>query len=198
MGTVNYPLELSFKKLALAHQLSVTDATGNLVWYVKQKMFKLKEEVTVFGDREQTRPLFQIKADRVIDFSARYTIRESASGMELGAIQRRGMRSIWRAQYEIARGGTTEFRVAEENPWIKVADHFFRDIPVVGILSGYVFHPSYLVTRAGGSEVARIEKKPAFFEGRFDIEQLTQLRDDEEKLVLVSLMMMLLLERSRG
>src|SRR3954470_21795060 len=140
-GHMNYPLELSFKKLALAHQLSVTDSTGNMIWYVKQKMFKLKEQVTVFGDREQTRALYEIRADRVLDFSARYTIRTADTHQEICAVQRRGMRSIWRAQYEFARGGVVEYEMREDNPWTKVGDALFSEIPVVGILSGYVFHP---------------------------------------------------------
>lgn len=195
---MNYPLELNFKKLALAHQLSVTDAGGTLLWYVKQKAFKLKEQVTVFGDREQTRPLFEINADRVLDFSAHYRIRSSATHGEIGALQRKGMKSIWKARYEIEAGGANVFIVEEENPWSKVADKLLGEVPVLGILSGYLFHPRFLVMRPGGAEVMRLEKKPAFFEGRFDIERLTTMTDTEENLVLLSLMMIVLLERHRG
>jgi hypothetical protein len=56
--TMNYPLDLSFKLLALASQIYVRDSQGNLVFYVKQKMFKLKEAITVFGDEAQTQPHF--------------------------------------------------------------------------------------------------------------------------------------------
>lgn len=195
---MNYPLELNFKKLALAHQLSVTDATGNLLWYVKQKAFKLKEQITVFADREQTRPLYEINADRVLDFSARYTIRDTGTKAEIGQVQRRGMRSILKARYEITRSGVNEFTVEEENPWSKVGDALFSEIPLVGILSGYVFHPKYLVKRTSGVDVMRMEKRPAFFEGRFDIECITQIADSEEKLALLGMMMVVLLERSRG
>jgi hypothetical protein len=160
---MNYPLELSFKKLALAHQLSVTDAAGNLIWYVKQKAFKLKEQVTVFADREQTRPLFEINADRMLDFSARYNIRAAGSGMEIGGIQRRGMRSLWKSSYEFERGGMVAFTMQEDNPWVKVADALLCELPIVGIFSGYMFHPRYTVKRsgaagAGSADVLRLEK----------------------------------------
>ena len=46
---MNFPLTLNFKKLALSPQISVTDASGRLLFYVKQKAFKLKEAVTVFA-----------------------------------------------------------------------------------------------------------------------------------------------------
>ena len=97
---MNYPLELSFKLIALASQIYVRDANGNLIGYVKQKLFKLKEDINVFADEGQTQLLYNIKADRVIDFSARYNFTD-ASGTPLGSIKRKGMRSIFRANYEI-------------------------------------------------------------------------------------------------
>ena len=46
---MQFPLQLRFKVLALATQIYVTDASGATVFYVKQKMFKLKEDIAVFG-----------------------------------------------------------------------------------------------------------------------------------------------------
>src|SRR5918994_4367707 len=92
---MNFPLQLRFKLLTIASQIAVTDAQGRLVYYAKQKAFKLKEAVTVFADEGQTRPLFKIAADRMLDISARYRI-EDEGGVEVGVLQRRGMRSLWR------------------------------------------------------------------------------------------------------
>ncbi|ASC71150.1 hypothetical protein XM38_021000 [Halomicronema hongdechloris C2206] len=50
------------------------------------------------------------------DFSARYTFTDP-QGMELGAIKRRGWRSIWRARYDIFDGDAVIFTIQEENPW---------------------------------------------------------------------------------
>ena len=58
------------------------------------------------------------------------------------------MRSLWRAHYEVSRdGGQPAFVIEEANPWAKVADRLLSELPVVGLISGYVFHPRYLVTR---------------------------------------------------
>ncbi len=100
---LNYPLDISFKVVALAPQISVTDASGNLVFYVKQKLFKLKEAVTVFADAQQTQPLYTMNADRVLDFSARYNFAD-LQGMPLGAVKRHGMKSLWKARYDILDG----------------------------------------------------------------------------------------------
>ena len=60
---LKYPLKLSFKILALSPQMSVFDANGNLVAYVKQKLFKLKEAVNVFSDEQQNQLMFSMKAE---------------------------------------------------------------------------------------------------------------------------------------
>lgn len=194
---MHYPLELQFKLWALAPQLSVTDTQGNLVFYVKQKLFKLKEAVTVCADAQQTNPLYSIKADRIIDFSARYHF-TSSSGIPLGSVKRRGLKSLWKAQYDIFDGDTLVMTIREKNPWVKVMDGLFGEIPILGIFSGYVFNPAFLVTRADETLVMSLEKQPSFFSRKFTIKQLNQLSEQEEIRVLLSLLMMILLERTRG
>jgi len=45
-----YPVKMSFKLLAVAPQISVRDANDTEVMYVKQKLFKLKEEINIFAN----------------------------------------------------------------------------------------------------------------------------------------------------
>jgi uncharacterized protein YxjI len=194
---VHYPLNLSFKIIAVAPQLSLTDNNGQLLFYVKQKLFKLKEAITVFADQAQTEPMFQINADRVIDWSARYTFTDR-SGMQLGAVKRQGMKSLWRARYDVLDQEHPVFTITEENPFAKVLDSLLGEVPVVGLISGYLFHPSYQVARSDGTAVMRLRKQPAFLEGRFTIEQLAPLNEREEQQALLSLLMLVLLERGRG
>jgi uncharacterized protein YxjI len=194
---MQYPLELTFKFWALAPQISIVDGQGNLVFYVKQKLFKFKEAITIFADVERTRPLYYIKADRIIDFSARYNFTDS-NGKDIGAVKRRGLRSLWRARYDIFDGDSSNLNIQEKNPWVKVADALFAEIPVLGMFTGYVFNPVYLVSRSDGTVVMRLEKIPAFLSRRFTIKAVDQLSDREEEQILLSLMMMLLLERNRG
>jgi hypothetical protein len=194
---LTYPLTFSFKILSWASQFSVHDSGENLIAYVRQKIFALKEAVTVFADEQRTRPLFTIQADRIIDWSARYHF-TSAQGQKLGAVKRRGMRSLWKATYDIMDGDNPLMIIQEENPWVKMADGLLSEIPILGMFSGYFFHPTYLVTRGDNSPVMRMTKQPAFFEGKFLVEKLGTLTEIEEQRVLLSLMMAILLERARG
>jgi uncharacterized protein YxjI len=198
---VNYtfPLQINFKVLAIAQQLSLTDASGNLIFYVKQKAFKLKEAVTVFADEQMTRPWFTINADRVLDFNANYSFTDY-NGRPFGSMRRQGRKSIWKAHYEIF-DGAQPYPVAiikEENPWSKVFDAMLGEIPLLGIFTGYLFHPSYLVSRPDGVPYMRLKKHSSFVGRRFSIDKLAQLNETEELRILLALMMMVLLERSRG
>lgn len=192
---MHFPLQIAFKRIALSPQIRVTDANGRLTHFVKQKLFKLKEAVTVFADEGQTRRLFEIRADRMLDFNAAYGI-TTADGRAIGQIRRQGMRSLWRAHYEIQAGGQT-LEVREENPWVKVLDGVFSELPIIGLFAGYWFHPAYRVTDRGAL-VARVQKTPALTEGRYRIEAHRPLEGDALDATLQGIFMMLLLERTRG
>jgi len=195
---MQYPLEVTLKIWTLAPKIAVTDAEGNLVFFVKQKLFKLREAIGVFADEAQTQKLYDLKADRIIDFSARYNFIDS-NGISLGAVKRKGLRSLWRAHYDIFDNQTSStLHIQEENPWVKVIDSLFAEIPILGTLSGYVFNPKYLVKRSDGTVVMRLEKRPSWLSRKFTIKPVDQLSSREETQALLSLLMMVLLERSRG
>lgn len=195
---MQYPLQLRFKIIAIAPQIYIDDASGNTAMYVKQKAFKLKEDITVYADDQQNVERFKIKADRIIDFNASYGFSD-ANGRELGAVKRQGVRSLWKASYGISDAhGNVSLTMREENPWVKVLDSLVEDVPVIGMLSGYFLNPSYLVTREDGTPVMRLTKRPSLLERRFEIEKLADLGGDEEARALLSTIMLVLLEKDRG
>ena len=139
---MQYPLSLSFKIMALAPQIFVRDANGDVVCYVKQKMFKLKEAVTVFRDQTKTDVFCEIKADRVIDWSAKYSFFD-ASGESFGSVKRKGMKSIWKAHYEVYDEADNHIsNISEENPMAKVMDSVLGEIPIVGFFPATCSTPS--------------------------------------------------------
>ena len=196
---LQYPLTLSFKILALASQATVTDANGRTVLYTKQKLLKFKEHVEIWTDKSQATRLAEIKANKVIDWSARYLFTDT-QGAPIGSVGRRGWRSLWKAHYESFNPGdeTPDFSIHEGNPWIKVADSIIGDIPLVGMFSGYFLHPSYQASRRDGTPAMRLTKQPAFWEGRFQIEKTADLTPREELNLFLSFLMLILLERRRG
>ncbi|MGB3200913.1 MAG: hypothetical protein WBA99_08420 [Nodosilinea sp.] len=194
---MQYPLEITFKIWTIAPRLTVTNADGNVVFFVKQKLFKLKEAIGVFADEAQTQRLYDIKADRIIDFSARYNFTDS-HGAVIGGVKRQGMRSLWKAHYDIFTPVNSDLHIQEENPWVKVLDSLFQEVPILGALSGYVLNPKYLVKRSDGTVVMRLEKQPSLLSRKFIVKPIDQLSPQEETQALLSLIMMILLERARG
>jgi hypothetical protein len=161
-------------------------------------MLKLKEEVQVFSNESRSELRYVIKADRWLDFTATYTFTDSR-GYELGKIARKGWASLWKAHYEILdERQQQDLLIREENPWAKVFDSMLGEVPVLGMLTGYLFHPAYIVTRPDGTLVARLTKEPSFFGRRFTIHKLTGFETGEEQRILLGLMMLILLERNRG
>lgn len=195
---MNFPLNLSFKIAALAPQVSVTDSSGKLLLYVRQKLFKLKEAITVYGDESQTQPLYYINANKILDFSAAYTFTDT-HGQRLGSVRRHGMKSFWRAHFEIFNQADVHIlTIREANPWVKVLDSLVREVPVVNLFTGYFLNPAYHITRHSDTPKLILQKQPAFFEGKFTIEKTGSLSENEEIPVLLSIVMMVLLERHRG
>ncbi|WP_229663462.1 hypothetical protein [Cloacibacterium rupense] len=198
MQNLQYPLFLKFKITTLAGDFTITDRNENSLAYVRQKLFKLKEDVVVFNDESRSQENFRIKANQWIDFNASYAITDSF-GKNIGKIARKGMRSIWKATYNIFdQNENQKYKVQEENAWVKVLDGMVGEIPIIGIFTGYFLNPSYIVHDNNGKEIYRLKKMPSFFGRKFQLDQINDIPDHEETLVVLSLMMMVLLERATG
>ena len=57
----NYIIQTKFLKI-FGGAFWFKDLEGNVIAYSKQKAFKLKEDIVLYGDQACTQPLLQIKA----------------------------------------------------------------------------------------------------------------------------------------
>ena len=87
--------------LALTGKFRIYDPAGNLVLFSEQKMFRLREDIRVYGDEDKSQEMLTIKARQIIDFSAAYDVLDSASGQKVGALRRKGWKSLLRDEWEI-------------------------------------------------------------------------------------------------
>lgn len=199
LNNLNYPLDFKFKITTLASDFNITDKNGNYVAYVRQKMFKLKEDVVVFNDESKTKELFRIRANKWIDFNASYSLNDLVDNKNFGRLARKGMRSLWKSSYDIMDANDQpKFKVQEDNAWVRFWDSFVGEIPIIGMFTGYFLNPSYTVTGIDGKAYFKLKKMPSFFGRRFQLDRLIDIDDEEESLVILSLLMMTLLERARG
>ena len=198
MHKIEFPIHFEFNISSLSNDFTATDNSGQTIAYVKQKLFKLKDEITVYRDKQKNDILYKINADQWIDFSAAYRIIR-ADGSQLGKIARKGWASLWKAKYEIIdQRDVLQFHIREENAWVKVLDGMLGEIPLLGILTGYFFNPAYLVTNVAGDVVVKLSKEPSFWGRKFTVTKLDVIDVDDDERVLLCLMMLVLLERRRG
>ncbi len=99
----------------------IYDLNENLIAYVEQKAFKLKEDITVFADEEKQNPLLNIKAQQIIDISAAYAVVEVASGTVVGHLKRKGLKSILRDEWTISDSNGQEIgRIQEDSALLAI------------------------------------------------------------------------------
>ncbi len=210
-----YPLTLRFKLIAISNQFELIDHQGQILGYVKQPWAKIKEAVSVYKSDKMDALLFTIKADRILDLRAKYTIAD-AQGRVMGELQRHMVKSWFKSTYSLSivqsssddgfgRSHVTSnaatdvtYTVTETNPWVKVLDSLISEIPFIGALAGFLLHPRYAVVDASGTERLEIRKRPSFFERKFDITALEGLEPGAEKPLVLAALMMILLESKRG
>ncbi len=87
--------------LALTGKVRVYTPSGEVALYSEQKMFKLREDIRVYTDENKLSELLWIQARQIIDFAAAYDVFDQTSGMKVGALRRKGWRSIMRDTWEI-------------------------------------------------------------------------------------------------
>ena len=197
MKNLNYPLDFKFKITTLSSDFNITDRNGKHIAYVRQKMFKLKEDVVVFRDEEKSAELFRIKADRWLDFNASYSI-TGADGTNYGKLTRKGMRSIWKSTYEVYNENNQhKYAIREDNAWVKFWDDLVGELPIIGWFTGYFLNPTYSLKDSSGKTLFILKKMPSLLGRRFQLNKLTD-SDNDETLIVLSYLMMVLLERMRG
>ncbi len=87
--------------LALTGKFRIYGPADELLLFSEQKMFRLREDIRVYGDESKSQEVLMIKARQIIDFSAAYDVIDSASGQKVGVLRRKGWKSLLRDEWEI-------------------------------------------------------------------------------------------------
>ena len=79
----------------------IYDPAGNVVLYSKLKAFKLREDIRLYAGDDMRTEVLSIRARQIIDFSAAYDVVDSATNQRLGALKRKGLKSLVRDAWTI-------------------------------------------------------------------------------------------------
>lgn len=192
-----YPITYNFKRIALANKVTARNNSGDVILYAHQKLLKIREKILIYADVEQTKPLGELNADKVLDFSVTQTFTDT-TGTPKVKIRRAGKKSIWRAHYEIVSPqDEVLFTVREQKAWVKIIDVLFSEIPILGFFTGYFFNPKYNLFDSTENIVGQIVKEPAFFESNYTL-HLDNEASDSSGILPVATLTVITRERMRG
>lgn len=96
-------------------KLHIYNSAEDLVLFSQMKAFKLKEDIALYTDESMSKELLRIKARSVIDFSATYDVHDSETGEHLGALRRKGLKSIVKDEWVILDRHDSEIGLVKEN-----------------------------------------------------------------------------------
>jgi uncharacterized protein YxjI len=114
----------------MGNTFRIFDQGGNLQFFIKQKAFKLKEEINVFADEAQSNKRLTIKAGGIMDFSGSYSIEDAQTGESVGGGKRQGLKSLFRDEWEILDAdGTAAGKVVETGGAMIFLRKFLKIIP---------------------------------------------------------------------
>ena len=127
----------------------VYDPMGEVVMYSKMKAFKLKEDLRIYTGEDMETELLTIKARNVIDLGATYDVVDAVSGEQVGALRRKGLKSMLKDEWLILDANDNEIgKVFEDNMGLALIRRFVGG----GLLSALM--PQKYHVEMGESEVA--------------------------------------------
>lgn len=107
----------------------IYNPTGDLSLFASLKAFKLREDITIHPDESKCSELLRIKARNIIDFSAAYDVFDGASGEKVGALKRRGMKSLLRDEWVIMDAMDNEIgQIQEDRMLLAVLRRFLSNL----------------------------------------------------------------------
>jgi hypothetical protein len=109
-----YVVHKQFWKL-FGGKFRVYTSTGDLALFANMKAFRLREDIRLFSGEDMLHELLSIKARHIIDFSAAYDVFDSATGAKIGALKRKGFKSMLRDEWVIMDEVDNEVGMVQED-----------------------------------------------------------------------------------
>ena len=126
----------------------VYDESGNLLFYSKQKAFKLREDFRVYSGERQAEELLTIKTPQILDIGATYNVQDTTTGEAIGAIRRKGLKSMVKDEWIfLSNDGREMGRLTESSMSGALLSRFISLIP-----------QTYVIVSADGRKVAEIKQ----------------------------------------
>lgn len=145
---VKQPLLFRKKFQVAGKKIWVLDQQGNMALFVKQKAFKLREDIRVYSDDSMSKEMLYIQARQILDFSAAYDVVDPQKGEKVGALARKGLKSMIRDEWHILDVNDQPIGTIQE------------DTTLLALLRRFVTNlvPQTFVFSVDGKEVAQLKQ----------------------------------------
>ncbi len=129
----------------------IYDAVGQVIGYSKLKAFKLREDIRLYTDDSMSRELLVIQARQIIDFGASYDVFDPQQQVKVGALRRRGWKSIFKDEWLILDAFDREIGKIQEESTFKALVRRFVE-------AASLLMPQKYSVSVGGFEVATFKQ----------------------------------------
>jgi uncharacterized protein YxjI len=87
---------------------------GQLIMYIQHPVLKLREEFMVYSDEAKSQTLLKVKSRQALAINFSYDVEDAQTGVSLGAVEKKGLKSIIRDKFIITDATGAEIGYAEE------------------------------------------------------------------------------------
>jgi uncharacterized protein YxjI len=147
-----YTVDQLLRPVANLYRIS---ADGTPVAFVRQKRLALKEDIRFFGDEDEQRELFRIKARAIIEVGGRYDV-TTPEGERIGVLEKVFRRSLVRSTWRVRDAAEQEVAFVEERSMATAILRRVVDLVPYGELVPIVFH---FTIRMDGRQVGELTRR---------------------------------------
>jgi len=129
----------------------IYDPQGNLALFAKLKAFKIKEDIRIFADEAQTQEVLSIRTQSIFDVAGTYDVKDSITGETVGALRRKGLKSMLRDEWLILNAKGQEIGKIVEDSQLKALIRRFVE-------AASFFMPQKYHVEMGGQTIATYQQ----------------------------------------
>lgn len=119
-----------------------------LLFYSKQKAFKLKEDFRIYADERMAEELLTIKTPQIFDLGATYYVHDPVADEPVGALRRKGLKSLFKDEWVfLSAEGQEIAKLTESSVLAALCSRFINLIP-----------QKYVIVSTDGTTIAEIKQ----------------------------------------
>src|SRR5690554_952635 len=107
-----YPLDFLFKVTTISNDFTATDASGKVIFFVREEFLKLRDHVKVYAGESKEALLYEMRSNKIIDFQQTFTITNSQNKV-IGKVRKKTLKSFIKATYYIQDAERSEEHTSE-------------------------------------------------------------------------------------